>query len=74
MPYVIKCENGGKPWWIADWTGDPGRTTVIDNAQMFGNIDSAGRKIKSVVRRYPSRKLDGKLRIIYVEIVEKNSN
>lgn len=39
--------------WIADWSGDPGRTLKIENAKVFNNKSTAWRAIESAQKIRP---------------------
>jgi len=68
--YIIKCDNSGKPWWIADIEGDPGRTLLEENAQLFPTKHLADKKIEKVIADYPHRKLQGRLKAILATELE----
>lgn len=61
--YIIKCLNWGRPWYIAKVEWDPGRTLIRDSAQKFNTIKEAEKKIDEVIKKYPERKLAGRLSI-----------
>jgi len=46
-------QNLKKGVWIAPWTGDPGRTTKIENAKEFNNRSTAWRAIERAQKIRP---------------------
>lgn len=60
MGFIVKFENGNQPFWLADWTGDPGRTLVRENARDFDKHTQAERAMNKTIRNYPDRKLKGR--------------
>jgi hypothetical protein len=46
--FIVELEKGV---WSANWIGDPGRTVVEDNAQVFHTVTSAKLAIKKA-RKY----------------------
>ena len=51
--YIIEIVNSSKPCWIASWEGDPPRTTVLNNAQIFKSIKNAQERIKECKEMHP---------------------
>jgi len=39
--------------WIAPWSGDPGRTLVLNNAKVFNNRSTAWRAIERAQKMRP---------------------
>ena len=37
--YIVEFRGGG--CWLADWTGDPGRTVLLENAKRFTTLKKA---------------------------------
>ena len=63
--YVIKCDNGGDPWWINGVdSGDPGRTVLLENAERFETKVLAKKQIKRAIKQNPHRKLEGRLKVM----------
>lgn len=60
MGFIVKFENGDQPFWLADWTGDPGRTLVEKNARDFDKYSQAERAMNKAIKNYPERKLKGR--------------
>lgn len=59
MSYIVEFPNGGNPYWLAPWTGDPGRTVVRENAQAFPSETLAGVALTLAQKNYgnePNRK------------------
>lgn len=51
--------SGDDSWWIADWEGDPGRTTKKENAKRYNTAVGAARAITYLKKRYSHiRKID----------------
>jgi hypothetical protein len=48
--YIVELEKGV---WIAPWTGDPGRTLVIENARIFPDRKIAKRYLKKAQKMRP---------------------
>lgn len=67
--FVIKSDNGGDAFFIADWPGDPGRTTILNNAKVFDSRESAERKMRRLIKRNSHRDLST-LKVINVQISE----
>ena len=40
MKFIVQLTSG-VPMWIAPWSGDPGRTLDIDNAQKYKTLHEA---------------------------------
>lgn len=59
MRYIVEFENGGSPFWLAPWDGDPGRTVLKENARVFSNREGAEKALKAAKKQYPERKLKG---------------
>lgn len=57
--FVVEFKNGSSNFWLADWTGDPGRTHKWDNAKKFKSSQAAKSALKKAVADNPHRKLDG---------------
>ncbi|MFC6999570.1 hypothetical protein [Rufibacter roseus] len=53
--WVIKFENGGEPYWIADGHGDPARTLVKENAKAFRYHKEAKAALWDVIKNNPHR-------------------
>ena len=53
MIYAIELESAGTQpaLYVAVWSGDPGRTYVLNTARLYGNKDAAKRGLARV-RRY----------------------
>jgi hypothetical protein len=62
--YVIELQPG---YWIADWTGDPGRTEVLDSAKVYTSKKAAQNALNKMIRKYDHRDLTG-ARIVRVKI------
>lgn len=63
--YIIRCENGGQPWWLNPFEGgDPGRTCVESSAKRYTTRECAQRALNKTVKNFPERKLEGRLEII----------
>ncbi len=62
--YVIELQPG---CWIADWTGDPGRTEVLDSAKIYTSKKAAQNALNKMIRKYDHRDLTG-ARIVRVKI------
>ena len=45
--FLVKLE---KNCWLADWEGDPGRTTVEENAKEFKTFRSAKMALKKALK------------------------
>lgn len=65
--YCLRCENGGRPWWIIKMEGDPGRTTVEDSAQLWKTKSAARKALVKIVLQNPHRALDGRLLVTEVK-------
>ena len=39
--FIVEVPNGDEFYWLADWSGDPGRTVLRENAQLFPSIAAA---------------------------------
>ncbi|MCK5614176.1 hypothetical protein KAR91_70580 [Candidatus Pacearchaeota archaeon] len=52
MKYIIQFEDGV---YKADWIGDPGRTTVKENAAVFEDRWSAQKALDDSIDEYPYR-------------------
>ena len=59
--FIVKFDNGNKPFYIANWEGDPGRTLLQVNAKQFRNQKFAEKALKKAVKDYPQRNLVGKV-------------
>jgi len=59
MKYLVKFENGHRPFWLAPWDGDPGRTLVRANAEQFDTKELAEIALHETVKKYPERELEG---------------
>lgn len=62
MAYVVELEHGV---WLAEWSGDPGRTLDRSNAKVYANYEDAvrGRARSRRMRKFADAKiisLDGK--------------
>jgi len=51
--YVIKILNSKDDCWIAPWEGDPPRTLIFVNAQVFATKTDAKNRIKEVKNTHP---------------------
>jgi hypothetical protein len=51
--FVVKVPNGGNPFWLAPWAGDPGRTLIKENAKRFKSQEAATRAIEQAYAKYP---------------------
>lgn len=49
--------------WLAEWTGDPGRTLVRESAKRFNSV-AAARKALAMARKYRQ------LRDVEIEVAE----
>ena len=58
--YIVEFENGGSPWWLAGWSGDPGRTVVRENAKVFNSELSAKKALIKCIKNNQHRSLNGK--------------
>ena len=45
--------------WLAPWTGDPGRTCLIENAKRYKTEAAAKRALSIAAKRYRFRHLTG---------------
>ena len=61
--------NGEDEWWIAVWSGDPGRTLKIENAKRYRTAIGASRAIAYFTKRHSHRKMT--LRIDSYTIAKK---
>jgi hypothetical protein len=52
MAYIVEMNNGDSPYWLAPWTGDPGRTVVRHNAMPFRTVDEAEMALRLAQKRY----------------------
>jgi hypothetical protein len=52
MSYIVEIPNGGSPYWLAPWTGDPGRTSLRENAQVFPTQALAESVLKLAQKRF----------------------
>lgn len=59
--YIVEFENGGKPCWLAGWSGDPGRTVVRENAYRFNSHKKANTALSKAIKENPHRNLEGKI-------------
>lgn len=59
--FIAMFDNGNEPFYIANWSGDPGRTLLKVNAKKFETQNLAEKAIKKAVKDYPSRNLVGKV-------------
>lgn len=66
--FIIECENGGEPWWLNGTTGDPGRTIVRNNAQIFHVKKTAQNILTRTINRNLHRNLKGRMRIVPVRV------
>jgi hypothetical protein len=57
--YIVEFENGGKPWWLANWTGDPGRTCVRVSAKEFKTKHGAEKALAKAIKDWPRRLKEG---------------
>jgi len=55
--WVIKFPNNGKPFWLSDWTGDPGMTVLEKNAQRYATESAAKRARTIAAKENPHRDL-----------------
>ena len=62
--YIVEFENGDEPWWLAEWTGDPGRTVVKGNAKIFDTMNAAKKALTYTIKNNPYRKLSGRGKVI----------
>ena len=44
--------------WIADWTGDPGRTLVKESAKLFKTLQSAEIASKKLIKQNEHRNFE----------------
>lgn len=60
VKYIVEFQNGirGK-YWLARWTGDPGRTIVPENAKLFNSYEEAASALNKAKTDNPHRKLIG---------------
>jgi len=66
--FVVKCDNGGYPWWINGVdSGDPGRTVLLENAEIFESRKKAKKIMKYAIKNNKHRKLEGRLKIIKIK-------
>lgn len=64
--YVVELCDG---CWLAPWTGDPGRTLVVESAKQFNDMGVAFAALQKVKKKNPHRDFsDAKI----VEIQIKN--
>ena len=54
MQYVIQVK-ANHDCFIADVDGDPGRTTIIENARIYNDKDFANQQKNQLKRKYPNR-------------------
>ncbi len=50
--YIIEMPNGGKPYWLADWKGDPGRTELLVNARRYPSKQAADAALTMAKKLY----------------------
>ena len=50
--YVVELQEG---CWLADVTGDPGRTVLIENAQKFKHKSNAEKALQKAKKDNPFR-------------------
>lgn len=60
--FIVEFENGGKPCWLAGWSGDPGRTVVKENACKFKSAKKAQTALTKAIKENPHRILEGKIK------------
>jgi hypothetical protein len=65
--YIVQSDNGGNPYWLAGWSGDPGRTLIMESAKQFNSELSAKKAIKKAIKDNPHRNLEGNLRCVSIE-------
>lgn len=53
--YIVMFLNSGDPYYLADWEGDPGRTTKRDYAKQFETDEEARSAATQAVEENPSR-------------------
>ena len=61
--YVVQSSNGGDPYWLAGWSGDPGRTLCIENAKVFNSEKSAQNAIAKTITENPHRNFRNNLSV-----------
>jgi hypothetical protein len=57
--YVVKFLNGGTPYWLAPWGGDPGRTILKKNAKHFKSESAASSALEEAITNNPQRFIGG---------------
>lgn len=62
--YVVEIQPD---CWLAPWSGDPGRTCVIDNARTFDTIGKATNALKRMRAQNPERRLVS-ARVVAVDV------
>lgn len=56
MIYIIEIINRKEKCWVAPWEeGDPPRTLVKRNAQVFRTIDEAKERLLQIIPTHPFR-------------------
>ena len=69
---IVENSNGGyEKYWLAPWSGDPGRTLCIESAKVFLSEKSAQKAIDKVIAENPHRKFGNNFSIINLN---KSSN
>lgn len=63
--YIVNINN---EYWLAPWTGDPGRTLVKENAKKYTSMHGAKTAAGIAIRKRPWR--DGKITVI-IETIEE---
>ena len=64
--FVVKCENGGFPWWLNGCLGDPGRTVLLENAERYKTKQLAEKQMKKAIKQNPFRKLENRLEVVEI--------
>ena len=47
--------------WLAPWSGDPGRTCLIENAKRYKTEPAARRALSIAAKKYKFRRLTGRI-------------
>lgn len=61
--FILRCKNGGEPWYIDGTTGDPGRTLKLSSAKTFHSKQSAQNNLTRIIKANPHRELKGRLKV-----------
>jgi hypothetical protein len=57
--FIVEFPNGGEAFWLAPWSGDPGRTLVRSSAKRYGSEAMAQKALQKAISSNPHRHLNG---------------